>query len=125
MARRRLAAPNDRHIADSASPVMEGPWIVLPEQFTDTVRLHRWRRRALGRQAPQTLMYPPRKKALLASFKSVLCSILKDLDLLERHEATADHAVEFREKCRDLLLRVDDLDDNRQVFGQILDLGRV
>ena len=47
----------------------------------------------------------------------------KDLDLLDRHEATADHAVEFGEKSRDLLLRVDDLDDDRQVFGQILDLG--
>src|SRR5690348_2598142 len=45
--------------------------------------------------------------------------------LLQGNEAAADHAVEDGEEGVDLLLAVDDLDDDRQVFREAQDLGGV
>src|SRR5579871_2374888 len=52
-------------------------------------------------------------------------AVLEDLHLLERDQAARHHPIEHRQERIDLLLRVDDLDHDRQVLGEAQDLGRV
>src|SRR5882724_772481 len=52
-------------------------------------------------------------------------AVLQHLHLLQRDQAAAHHAVEDRQELVDLLLALDDLDDDRQVFRQSQDLRRV
>src|SRR6516165_1217024 len=62
--------------------------------------------------------------ALLRS-GSLRLAVLQHLNLFQRDEAARDHAVEHRQEGVDLLLRVDDLDHDRQVLRQAQDFGGV
>src|SRR5215472_264411 len=64
------------------------------------------------------------RDALLRS-ASLRLAVLQHLHLFQRDEAARNHAVEHRQEGVDLLLRVDDLDHDRQVLRQAQDFGGV
>ena len=45
-------------------------------------------------------------------------TVEQDLDLFDGDEPLGDHVIQMREKAIDLILRIDNLDDNREVFGE-------
>src|ERR1700692_3734070 len=53
------------------------------------------------------------------------CPILKDLHFFESYETTAHHAVQPRQEAIDLVLAIDDLDHQGQIFRKAQDLRGV
>src|SRR5438874_8347047 len=54
-----------------------------------------------------------------------LLTILQDLYLLQGDQAARHHAIQDGQECIDVVLAVDDLDQQRQVFREPQDFGRV